>query len=878
MAVFMWLGIMHVISVTFLATSAQLTPIKEEIFNSVSETRLKWISTPKQAWNEIPMKLQQDSGHPVYQGCDIKFQGQPKMLWTKWFPRKDAHELLLNLQFAQEDQTPVSVHLLDAEQPVDNPGLGEHRQNVVAPSAFHPGSSLQDVAKHLYKQELNLGKITRKGFYVGFSYSGSCMFISSVQLFYMKCPGFNGDKMIFGEVSAGSGQSRGRCVDNAEEVSTPKMECRSNGTWGVPQGLCVCSTGHQAEGDICTACKLGNYKPINDSGECRPCPSNSRTLTEAASECVCEVGYKRLQDDPPHLGCTRPPSAPLNLSIHHLSDTALMVKWAAPADLGGREEVMYDVACRQTTGPTQDPWIPCANSTSILPHSTGLIETTANLTGLHPYFSYQISVRAHNRISAGLEDSGSVQSITVWKTPVIITPSTAKPTAQQQLSEQKWTPILPMVVGVLCGAVLLTVLIAAVVCAVRCGYSKLSGDGDHDMELLPLQTTVISYSRPVEPDAAISVDGSVQVLDNVSERLLCGIRDVLVDRSKLTLGKELGKGEFGAVYEGIFSPQEEESIKVAVKTMRVGIYSHDDLQSFLKEAEIMQHFDHINVVKLLGVALEREDGSSVPVPLVILPFLKHGDLRRFLIATRYGDIPMFVPHQSLLRFMIDIATGMEYLSSKGFLHRDLAARNCMLGDDLRVRVADFGLSKQIISSDYYRQRVAIRMPIKWMAIESLSESIYTSKSDVWSFGVTMWEIMSRGKTPYPGISNHELLEMLDGGHRLKQGECDNKLYEVMLSCWHRNPSQRPCFTELTQRLKALLSELPLLEASMEAHYINQGLEAAYSNETIVSAPEPEGAVGNVYLPAPVNCAPKQKEEAQQKEDENGYLVCNIIRK
>uniref|UniRef100_A0AAQ4RL44 receptor protein-tyrosine kinase n=1 Tax=Gasterosteus aculeatus aculeatus TaxID=481459 RepID=A0AAQ4RL44_GASAC len=199
-----------------------------------------------------------------------------------------------------------------------------------------------------------------------------------------------------------------------------------------------------------------------------------------------------------------------------------------------------------------------------------------------------------------------------------------------------------------------------------------------------------------------------------------------------------------------------------------------------------------------GVTLQREQDFPLPVPLVILPYMKHRDLRRFLI---------FVPHQSLLRFGIDIAAGMAYLSAKGFLHRDLAARNCMLGDDLRVCVADFGLSKKIYSSNYYRQKATIRVPIKWMAIESLSESIYSSKSDVWSFGVTMWEIVSRGRTPYPGVHNHELLELLLSGHRLKPPEdCDHNLYEVMQSCWDKEPSRRPDFKELGEILKGLLSD------------------------------------------------------------------------
>ncbi|XP_010772573.1 tyrosine-protein kinase receptor TYRO3-like, partial [Notothenia coriiceps] len=234
--------------------------------------------------------------------------------------------------------------------------------------------------------------------------------------------------------------------------------------------------------------------------------------------------------------------------------------------------------------------------------------------------------------------------------------------------------------------------------------------------------------------------------------------------------------------------------------------------------------------------------------------------------------PQFVPHQSLLRFMVDIAGGMQYLSSQGFLHRDLAARNCMLGDDLRVCVADFGLSKKMYSDNYYRQKVAIRVPIKWMAMESLSESLYTTKSDVWSFGVTMWEIVSRGRTPYPGVSNHELLELLLSGHRLKPPQdCDHKLYEVMQSCWHEDPSLRPGFGELCETLRALLSELPELEASQEESYINHGLEvaAAAASASQETHTECGGRCENVYLPTPLGAAAAAREEDEEVAD--GYL-------
>ncbi|PKU31827.1 tyrosine-protein kinase mer- hypothetical protein [Limosa lapponica baueri] len=125
---------------------------------------------------------------------------------------------------------------------------------------------------------------------------------------------------------------------------------------------------------------------------------------------------------------------------------------------------------------------------------------------------------------------------------------------------------------------------------------------------------------------------------------------------------------------------------------------------------------------------------------------------------------------TLVKFMVDIALGMEYLSSRQFLHRDLAARNCMLRDDMTVCVADFGLSKKIYSGDYYRQGRIAKMPVKWIAIESLADRVYTTKSDVWAFGVTMWEIATRGMTPYPGVQNHEIYEYLFHGQRLKKPE------------------------------------------------------------------------------------------------------------
>ncbi|XP_006258149.2 tyrosine-protein kinase Mer [Alligator mississippiensis] len=309
----------------------------------------------------------------------------------------------------------------------------------------------------------------------------------------------------------------------------------------------------------------------------------------------------------------------------------------------------------------------------------------------------------------------------------------------------------------------------------------------------------------------------------VSEELQQKLQDVVIDRNSLTLGKILGEGEFGSVMEGHLSLPDGRTQKVAVKTMKLDSFSQREIEEFLSEAACMKDFDHPNVIRLLGVCIELSS-HQVPKPMVILPFMQYGDLHSFLLRSRLETGPQYVPLQTLLKFMVDIALGMEYLSSKHFLHRDLAARNCMLRNDMTVCVADFGLSKKIYSGDYYRQGRIAKMPVKWIAIESLADRVYTTKSDVWAFGVTMWEIATRGMTPYPGVQNHEIYDYLFHGHRLKQPEgCLDEMYKIMYSCWKADPMDRPTFSQLKIQLKKLLESLPEVKGSEDVIYINTSL-------------------------------------------------------
>ncbi|XP_064271554.1 tyrosine-protein kinase Mer isoform X2 [Passer domesticus] len=371
--------------------------------------------------------------------------------------------------------------------------------------------------------------------------------------------------------------------------------------------------------------------------------------------------------------------------------------------------------------------------------------------------------------------------------------------------------------GFICGTIAVGVILClSMVIQKRCVETKYGNAfSRNNSELAVNYTAKKSYCR-----RAVELTlGSLGVSRELQQKL----QDVVVDRNALSLGKVLGEGEFGSVMEGRLSQPEGPPQKVAVKTMKLDNFSQREIEEFLSEAACMKDFDHPNVIKLLGVCIELSS-LQVPKPMVILPFMKYGDLHSFLLRSRLEMAPQFVPLQTLVKFMVDIALGMEYLSSRNFLHRDLAARNCMLRDDMTVCVADFGLSKKIYSGDYYRQGRIAKMPVKWIALESLADRVYTTKSDVWAFGVTMWEIATRGMTPYPGVQNHEIYEYLFHGQRLKKPEdCLDELYEIMSECWRADPATRPTFSQLKVQLEKLLENLPSAKACGDIIYINTGL-------------------------------------------------------
>ncbi|CAL8254949.1 unnamed protein product [Merluccius merluccius] len=272
--------------------------------------------------------------------------------------------------------------------------------------------------------------------------------------------------------------------------------------------------------------------------------------------------------------------------------------------------------------------------------------------------------------------------------------------------------------------------------------------------------------------------------------------------------EDLGECSLGKIYKGhLYLPGMEQAQLVAIKTLKD--FSNTQLWGdFQQEASTLAELHHPNVVCLLGVVTQEQ-----PVCL-LFEFLPQGDLHEFLImrsphsdvgcsSDEDGTVKSSLDHGDFLHIALQVAAGMEYLASHFYIHKDLAARNVLVGEQLHVKISDLGLSREIYSSDYYRIQPKALLPIRWMPPEAVAYGKFTTDSDIWSFGVVLWEVFSYGLQPYYGFSNQEVMEMVRKRQLLPCPEdCPPRFYGLMTECWQEGPARRPRFKDVHGRLRA----------------------------------------------------------------------------
>ncbi|KAI5098214.1 insulin-like growth factor 1 receptor precursor [Silurus meridionalis] len=339
-----------------------------------------------------------------------------------------------------------------------------------------------------------------------------------------------------------------------------------------------------------------------------------------------------------------------------------------------------------------------------------------------------------------------------------------------------------------------------------------------------------------------------------------------VAREKITLSRELGQGSFGMVYEGIAKGvvKDEPETRVAIKTVNESASMRERIE-FLNEASVMKEFNCHHVVRLLGVV------SQGQPTLVIMELMTRGDLKSYLRSLRskqQGSCSQALPPlKKMIQMAGEISDGMAYLNANKFVHRDLAARNCMVAEDFTVKIGDFGMTRDIYETDYYRKGGKGLLPVRWMSPESLKDGVFTTNSDVWSFGVVLWEIATLAEQPYQGMSNEQVLRfVMEGGLLDKPDNCPDMLFELMRMCWQYNPKMRPSFLEIISSIKEELepsfSEVSFFYSDENKPPDTEGLDVDVENmenipldpASTLTPPSSQGLTETATLPsAPMAC-------------------------
>ncbi|KAK9510835.1 hypothetical protein O3M35_005535 [Rhynocoris fuscipes] len=293
-----------------------------------------------------------------------------------------------------------------------------------------------------------------------------------------------------------------------------------------------------------------------------------------------------------------------------------------------------------------------------------------------------------------------------------------------------------------------------------------------------------------------------------------------IPKDRVVINRKLGEGAFGTVYGGEAYFTDKGWVAVAVKTLKVGSTTEEKLD-FLSEAEVMKRFDHKNIVQLLGVCTKNE-----PV-YTVMEFMLYGDLKTYLLARRHlvnekADDSDEISSKKLTNMALDVARALSYLAQLKYVHRDVASRNCLVNVSRVVKLGDFGMTRPMFENDYYKFTRKGMLPVRWMAPESLALGIFTPSSDVWSFGVLLYEIITFGSFPFQGMSNNQVLDYVKAGNTLTIPTGIKPQLETLIkSCWNKEYKKRPQASEIVEflannpRLISPCLDVPLSSVQME---------------------------------------------------------------
>ncbi|NXY12085.1 EPHA2 protein, partial [Pteruthius melanotis] len=803
---------------------------------------LGWLTHPYgQGWDQLQNVLN-DSLIYMYSVCNVLEGEQDNWLRTNWIYRGVAQRIFIELRFTVRDcnsfptagggSCKETFNLYYAESDVDYGTNFQKRQfrkiDTIAPDEITVQEDFAARNVKLNVEVRSVGPLRRKGFYLAFQDLGACVALLSVRVYYKRCPAVVRGMARFPETVAGAdsqtlAEVRGSCVAEAVAEQAPALHCNADGEWLVPIGECLCRAGFQSLGDSCQGVDWGGtegggvgerngglapkFSVLDprprvqrvwkkkggadvtysvtceqcwpESGECRPCdgavrfsqPPRGLTGTEVTvSDLEPHVNYtftvEARNGVSPHshqrslasatisVNQTEPPRV-TSVSLDGRTATSLVLSWTVPLRQQSRVwkyEVTYSKKVDE-------------NSYSVL-RCEG---TSVTLPKLSPATAYVVRVQA---LTADGHGAFSPQH----EFETLPEGSEAEASAA-------------VIIGSVAGVVFVVLLLVALLYVLRWRRRSRPRQSAEDVyfsksdQLKPLKTYVDPHTYE-DPNQAM--------LKFTTE----------IPPSFITRQKVIGAaGEFGEVYKGTLKRGRKE-VPVAIKTLKVG-YSEKQRVDFLSEATIMGQFCHHNIIRLEGVV------SKYKPFMIVTEYMENGALDKFL-REKEGEFGVI----QLVGMLRGIAAGMKYLANMNYVHRDLAARNILVNSNLVCKVSDFGLSR-VLEDDPEATYTTSggKIPIRWTAPEAISYRKFTSASDVWSYGIVMWEVMSYGERPYWELSNHEVMKAINEGFRLPAPlDCPSAIYQLMMQCWQQERCRRPKFADIVSILDKLIRAPESLKA------------------------------------------------------------------
>ncbi|XP_031715227.1 ephrin type-B receptor 3b isoform X6 [Anarrhichthys ocellatus] len=910
----------------FLLLCSLLLPVVSAVEETLMDTKwatteLAWTAHPETGWEEV--SGYDDAMNPIrtYQVCNVREVNQNNWLRSDFIPRKDVLRVYVEMKFTVRDCNSIPNIPGSCKETFNLFYYESDSDSATATSPFwmeNPYVKVDTIAPDESFSMLETGRVNTKvrsfgplskaGFYLAFQDLGACMSLISVRVFYKKCSTTIANFAVFPETATGAEATSlviapGTCVPNALEVSVPlKLYCNGDGEWMVPVGACTCSPGFEPaiKDTQCQACNPGTFKSKQGDSFCMPCPANSRASSGASSVCSCRNGYYRSDTDSPDSPCTTVPSAPRSV-ISSVNETSLVLEWSDPRDLGGREDIFYNVICKKCL-PERGMCSRCDDNVDISPRHLGLTQRRVAVRNLQAHTQYSFEIQAvngvsnkspytpqfsavnittnqaapsavptvhlmaatastmslswlppekpngiildyeikyHEKVSSNDQGEAIAHTMTAQRsnarieglkagTPYVVQvrartvagygrySSPADFSTNLQTDPPKsWQEQLPLIVGSATAAFVF--IIAVVVIAIVCLRKQRNGSESEYTEKL---------QQYITPGMKVYIDPFTYEDPNEAVREFAKEIDV----SCVKIEEVIGAGEFGEVCRGRLKLPGRREIIVAIKTLKVG-YTDRQRRDFLSEASIMGQFDHPNIIRLEGVVTK-----SRPV-MIVTEFMENGALDSFL---RLNDGQFTVIQ--LVGMLRGIAAGMKYLSDMNYVHRDLAARNILVNSNLVCKVSDFGLSRFLeddpadptyTSSLYFMLTYSFaypqggKIPIRWTAPEAIAYRKFTSASDVWSYGIVMWEVMSYGERPYWDMSNQDVINAVEQDYRLPPPmDCPTALHQLMLDCWVKERNLRPKFTQIVATLDKLIrnaASLKVVTNSAQSTGVSQPL-------------------------------------------------------